>query len=44
MEKDLIDWINNDVKLASKVKNIKEDFKNGYLFSELLNKLNINFS
>ena len=44
---DLIeDWINKEVKLSKKIKNIEEDFSNGYLFGELLDKFNqiTNFS
>jgi len=44
---DLIeDWVNKEVKLSKKIKNIEEDFSNGYLFGELLDKFNqiTNFS
>jgi hypothetical protein len=38
---DLIeDWINNEVKLSKTIAIIEEDFSNGYLFGELLNKFN----
>jgi hypothetical protein len=39
-------WVNNEVKLSKKIKNIEEDFSNGYLFGELLDKYNMisNFS
>lgn len=33
------DWLNNEVKLSRNIVNIEEDFSNGYLFGELLNKL-----
>lgn len=32
------DWLNNEVKLSRKILNIDEDFKNGYLFGELLHR------
>lgn len=38
---DLIeDWLNSEVKLSKTITNIEEDFSNGYLFGELLNKFN----
>ena len=39
-------WINNEVRLARKISNIEEDFGNGYLFGEVLNKYKLitNFS
>jgi len=38
---DLIgEWINNEVKLSKKITNIEDDFSNGYLFGELLQKFN----
>ena len=31
-------WLNNDIILSKKIKDISEDFRNGYLFAELLYK------
>ena len=41
MVEELINWLNNEVKLSKKVNNISEDFQNGYLFAELLHKTKI---
>ena len=38
MSETLLNYINRDVKLSKKIKNIEKDFKNGYLFAELLSK------
>ena len=38
MSEILIKWLNNEIKLSKEVKEISEDFKNGYLFAELLYK------
>ena len=35
----LIKWLNNDIHLSKQIKNISEDFKNGFLFAELLHKM-----
>ena len=32
-------WLNNDIHLSKQIKEISEDFKNGYLFAELLHKM-----
>jgi hypothetical protein len=39
-------WVNTEVKLSKKIKNIEDDFSNGYLFGELLDKYKMitNFS
>ena len=34
----LIKWLNNELHLSKEIKEISEDFKNGYLFAELLYK------
>ena len=34
----LKNWLNNEIKLSKKIDNISDDFKNGYLFAELLYK------
>ena len=34
----LLKWLNNDIKLSKEIKDISEDFRNGYLFAELLSK------
>jgi hypothetical protein len=34
----LVSWLNEDLKLSRKVKSFGEDFKNGYLFGEILTK------
>jgi hypothetical protein len=36
----MANWVNNEVELTRKVENFEEDFKNGYMFGELLNKYN----
>ncbi len=36
----IFDWLNNEVKLSKKIINLDEDFSNGFLFGELLNKYN----
>ena len=35
----LLNWINNDIKLSKEIKDIPSEFRTGYLFAELLNKL-----
>ena len=34
----LLPWLNDTIKLSSKVTNIPSDFRNGYLFAEILHK------
>ena len=34
----ILDWLNNKIKLSKKITNISEDFQNGFLFAELLYK------
>lgn len=36
----IVNWLNNELKLSRKVNIIEEDFANGYLFGEILNKYN----
>ena len=46
MSETLLNYINKEVKLSKKIKSIDIDFKNGYLFAELLSKtgfLNSNY-
>ena len=38
MSEILLKWLNNDIILSKKIKDISEDFRNGYLFAELLYK------
>ena len=38
MSETLLRYINKEVKLSKKIKTIEKDFKNGYLFAELLSK------
>ena len=38
MSEYLISWLNEDIILSKKIKNIPKDFNNGYLFAELLYK------
>ena len=38
MAEDILDWLNNKIKLSKKITDISEDFQNGYLFAELLHK------
>ena len=38
MSEYLISWLNEDILLSKKIKNIPKDFNNGYLFAELLYK------
>ena len=38
MSQILIKWLNNDIHLSKPIKNIPEDFRNGYFFAELLHK------
>ena len=38
MADDILDWLNNKIKLSKKITNISDDFQNGYLFAELLYK------
>jgi hypothetical protein len=33
-------WLNTEVDLSKKIKNIEQDFSNGYLLGELLYKFN----
>ena len=42
----LINWLNDEVQLSRRITNFEEDFHNGYLFGELLNKFSqqLNFS
>ena len=37
-ETSLANWINTSLKLSKKITNISEDFYNGYLFGEILDK------
>ena len=37
----LLSWINDDVGLSKKIRNIPKEFYNGYYFGELLFKLDI---
>jgi len=36
----LLTWLNTEVDLSKKIKNIEQDFSNGYLLGELLYKFN----
>ncbi|MCQ2816970.1 MAG: hypothetical protein MJ252_06870 [archaeon] len=36
----LLTWLNTEVDLSKKIKNMEEDFANGYLLGELLHKFN----
>ena len=36
----LINWLNNEIKLSKKITDIPKDFRTGYYFAELLNKVN----
>lgn len=36
----LLTWLNTEVDLSKKIKNIEQDFANGYLLGELLYKFN----
>ena len=38
MAETLLKYLNTEIKLSKKIKNIDSDFKNGYLFAELLSK------
>ena len=38
MSEIILDFLNKEVKLTKKVKNIEKEFRNGYLFAELLQK------
>ena len=38
MTEQLLNWLNNEIVLSKPVKNISTDFRNGYLFAELLYK------
>jgi hypothetical protein len=36
----LLTWLNTEVDLSKRIKNLPEDFANGYLLGELLYKFN----
>ena len=36
----LIQWLNDEIKLSKEITNIPSDFRTGYLFAELLHKMN----
>lgn len=36
----LIQWLNDEVQLSTKISDLEHDFANGYLFGELLSKYN----
>ena len=36
----LINWLNNEIKLSKQITDIPKDFRTGYYFAELLNKVN----
>ena len=36
----LLQWLNEDIKLSKEITNIPLDFRTGYFFAELLNKMN----
>ena len=36
----IVNWLNKELKLSRKINIIEEDFANGYLFGEILNKYN----
>ena len=36
----LIKWLNDEIKLSKEITNIPSDFRTGYLFAELLHKMN----
>ena len=38
MADDILDWLNNKIKLSKNITNISEDFQNGFYFAELLYK------
>jgi hypothetical protein len=42
----ILSWLNDEVQLSQKITNFESDFKNGYLFGELLAKYNqqLNFN
>eukprot|EP00825_Cyclidium_porcatum_P027106 TRINITY_DN2914_c0_g1_i1.p1 TRINITY_DN2914_c0_g1~~TRINITY_DN2914_c0_g1_i1.p1 ORF type:complete len:245 (-),score=45.92 TRINITY_DN2914_c0_g1_i1:61-795(-) len=42
MSNELINWLNNEVKLPTKITDINNQFKNGYLFKELFSKIGVN--
>lgn len=35
-------WVNKELKLSRKVAELEKDFKNGFLFKELMKKLGCN--
>ena len=41
MSEILYDWLNTELKLTKKVSNIPEDFQNGYLFAEILSRMEL---
>ena len=40
MTDQLLNWLNNEIKLSKKITDIPKDFRTGYYFAELLNKTN----
>jgi len=43
MEAELVNWLNNKVRLDKPVTDINTDFKSGFLFAKVLEKLDIKF-
>ncbi|KRX04379.1 Calponin homology domain [Pseudocohnilembus persalinus] len=42
-QEQLLQWVNQDLRLSKNISNINQDFGNGFLFKEVLNKLGYNF-
>jgi hypothetical protein len=42
----IFSWLNDEIQLSKRISHIEEDFNNGYLFGELLQKYNqqLNFN
>jgi len=36
----MANWVNNEVELSKRIDSFEDDFRNGYLFGELLHKYN----
>ncbi len=39
----LVEWLKKELKISKDINDIDKEFKNGYLFEEVFNKLGVNY-